>query len=65
MAIKTRLGAIRYNNRMEKIMEDCRRLERERLERGEMPNPSLTDPETARKYGWEITGREVKKLQSA
>jgi hypothetical protein len=47
---------------MSKIWESARRLERERLERGEMPNPSLTSPEDARKYGWEITGREVKRL---
>lgn len=62
MAIRTRLGAQRYNNRMEKIFENARRLERERLERGEMPNPSLTSPEDAAKYGWKIVGREVTKL---
>ena len=55
----------RYNDRMAKIYEDCRQLERERLERGEMPNPNLTDPETARRYGWEIVGRDVKKLAPA
>ena len=56
-------GAERYNDRVAKIMDNCRRLERERLERGEMPNPSLTDPETARRYGWEMNGREVKKRE--
>lgn len=55
-------GSERYNDRMHKIHEDARRLERERLKRGEMPNPSLTSPEDARKYGWEMTGREVRKL---
>jgi len=49
---------------MDKIVAEARRLEHERLERGEEPNPSLTSPEEARKYGWEITGREVKKLQA-
>ena len=63
MAIKTRLGAQRYNNRMENLMQRCRQLEHERLERGEMPNPSLTSPETARKYGWEMVGREVRPIQ--
>lgn len=61
--IRTRLGAERYNNRMSKIYEDAKRLERERLVRGEMPNPGLTSPEEARKYGWEIKGREVKKIE--
>jgi len=56
-------GAERYNDRMAKLMENCRRIEHERLERGEMPNPSLTDPETARKYGWEIIGREVSAIK--
>jgi len=42
MAIKTRLGAIRYNNRMEKIWENARRIEADRLKRGEEPNPNLT-----------------------
>lgn len=55
-------GAERYNDRMAKLFENCRRLERENLERGAMPNPSLTSPEEARKYGWEITGREVKRI---
>jgi hypothetical protein len=59
MAIKTRLGAERYNNRMAKIYTDAKQLERERLEHGEMPNPSLTSPEDALKYGWKIAGREV------
>jgi hypothetical protein len=57
-------GAERHNDRMDKIVAEARRLEHERLERGEEPNPSLTSPEEARKYGWEITGREVKKLQA-
>jgi hypothetical protein len=47
---------------MERLMEGCRKLERESLERGEMPNPSLTSPEEALKYGWEIKGRDVKRL---
>lgn len=64
MAIKTRLGAVRYNNRVDRLMADCRRIERERLARGEMPNPSLTSPEEARKYGWEIVGRTVTRLVS-
>jgi hypothetical protein len=55
-------GAERYNDRARKIFEDAKRLERERLERGEMPNPSLTSPEDARKYGWNIVGREVTKI---
>lgn len=54
-------GAERRNDRMDKIFEDARRLERERLERGEIPNPSLTSPETALKYGWEMIGREVRR----
>lgn len=62
--IKTRLGAQRYNNRMAKLFDDARQLERERLERGDMPNPSLTSPEEALKYGWEIQGREVKALEN-
>lgn len=41
--MRTRLGAQRYNNRMDKIWEGARRLERERLARGEKPNPNLTD----------------------
>lgn len=52
-------GSERYNDRISKIYEDARRVERERLERGEMPNPSLTSPEDALRYGWKITGREV------
>jgi hypothetical protein len=51
--------AERYNNRMHAIFAGAKRLERERLERGEKPNPSLTDPETALRYGWKIVGREV------
>ena len=58
-------AAERYNDRMGKIFADAKRLERESLERGEMPNPNLTDPDTARKYGWEMIGREVKKLKIA
>jgi hypothetical protein len=45
-----------------KIYEDARKLERERLERGESPNPNLTSPEEALKYGWVINGREVRRL---
>ena len=55
-------AAERYNDRMAKLFEHCKQLEHERLERGEMPNPNLTSPDEARKYGWEIAGREVKKL---
>lgn len=62
MAIKTRLGAERYNNRMAKIFDDAKRLERERLARGEVPNPNLTSPEDALKYGWRIVGREVSRI---
>lgn len=52
----------RYNDRMSKLYENARRIERERLERGEMPNPSLTSPDDARKYGWEIVGRKVTRI---
>ena len=55
----------RYNDRVTKLMAHCRRLEHERLERGEMPNPSLTSPEDARKYGWEIDGRNVTRMPRA
>ena len=41
--IKTRLGAIRYNNRMDKIWNECKRLECDRLSQGEEPNKNLTD----------------------
>jgi hypothetical protein len=51
--------AERYNDRMEAILDTAKRLECERLKRGEMPNPGLTSPEKARKYGWKITGREM------
>jgi hypothetical protein len=56
-------GAERYNDRMDKIWDTAKRLERERLERGEIPNPSLTDPETALKYGWKMEGRTVTRLE--
>lgn len=56
-------GSERYNDRMHKIVEDAKRLEHERLRRGEMPNPSLTAPEDARKYGWEIVGRTVTRMR--
>ena len=36
-------GAQRYNARMNKIWQEARALERERLARGEDPNPNLTD----------------------
>jgi hypothetical protein len=36
-------GAERYNDRMSKIWETARKIERERLARGEAPNPSLTN----------------------
>jgi hypothetical protein len=49
-------GSERYNDKMAKIFENAKHLERERLKRGEMPNPGLTSQEDARKYGWEITG---------
>lgn len=35
-------GVQRYNARMEKIWEDARKLEAERLAKGERPNPNLT-----------------------
>lgn len=47
---------------MDKIMDKARSLERENLKNGIQPNPSLTSPEEAAKYGWEIKGREVKKM---
>ena len=40
---KTRTGAQRYNNRQDKIFDRARKLEKERLARGEKPNPNLTD----------------------
>lgn len=40
--IKTATGAQRYNARMEKIWETARALEKERIARGEEPNPNLT-----------------------
>jgi hypothetical protein len=43
-------GAERYNDRMAKTWEDAKRLERERLKRGEEPNFNLTSPEEAQKY---------------
>lgn len=61
----TTTGAQRANNRMDKIFSNAKKLEQERLIRGEMPNPSLTSPEEAAKYGWNIKGREVTKLPSA
>jgi hypothetical protein len=63
MAIRTRLGSERYNNRMTKLMDNARRLEKQRLEDGEMPNPSLTSPEEAAKHGWLINGREVTRIK--
>lgn len=56
-------GAQRYNDRMEKIFSNAHRMEKERLERGEMPNPSLTSPEEGKKHGWIIKGREVSKAK--
>jgi hypothetical protein len=47
--IKTQLGAQRYNNRMTRIMEDARQLERERLQRGEMPR--VPEPMATEKLG--------------
>jgi len=38
---KTRTSAQRYNARMEKIWNNCRRIEAERVARGEEPNPNL------------------------
>jgi hypothetical protein len=58
-------GSQRYNDRMDKIMADARRIERERLARGEKPNPNLTSPEEARQYGWNIRGRDVTRLDDA
>lgn len=39
---KTRTSARRYNDRMEKIWSNARRIEAERITRGERPNPNLT-----------------------
>ena len=64
MTARRKTASERYNERMHKLFEQARRLEHERLERGEMPNPSLTDPETALRYGWVITGRDVKRVRS-
>jgi hypothetical protein len=36
-------GAQRTNARQDKIWEDAKRIERERVARGEKPNPNLTD----------------------
>lgn len=52
----------RYNNKLHKIFADAHKLEQERLKAGEEPNPSLTSPEEAKRYGWLIKGREVTKL---
>jgi hypothetical protein len=49
---------------MGRIFENAHKLERERLEQGEEPNPSLTSPGEALKYGWIVTGRDVKKATS-
>lgn len=57
-------GAQRHNDMMDRIFDKARKLEKERLEKGEEPNPSLTSPEVAKKYGWEIKGREVKKIMA-
>ena len=46
MAIKTHLGALRYNNRMNKIWAKAKELEKERVTQGYRPNPSLTDMST-------------------
>ena len=54
-------AAERHNDRMERIYAEARQLEHERLERGEEPNPSLTSPEDALKYGWVIIGRQVRR----
>ena len=47
-------AAERYNDRMHSIFEKARQLEHARLEAGEMPNPNLTSPQEANKYGWYI-----------
>lgn len=39
---KTRTSAQRYNSRMERIWREARRIEKERVARGEKPNPNLT-----------------------
>lgn len=54
-------GAQRYNDRIDKIFNEARRLEKERLARGEKPNPSLTSPEEGMRHGWLIKGRNVSK----
>lgn len=46
----------------EDALDEAREVQRECEERGEMPNPNLTSPETAARYGWKITGRDVTKL---
>ena len=51
-AITTSLGAQRYNNKMDRAFADAKRIEQERLRAGEEPNPNLTSPEEAKKYGW-------------
>lgn len=40
---KTRTSAERYNARMGRIYDNCKRIEAERIARGEEPNPNLTD----------------------
>jgi hypothetical protein len=50
--LKTSLGVQRHNNRMDNIWNDAKELERKRVAAGEEPNPSLTSPEEAAKYGW-------------
>ena len=37
------MNAQRYNARMDRIFEGARKIERERIESGHLPNPNLTD----------------------
>ena len=49
---------------MDRVFSEAKKLEQERLKQGKEPNPSLTSPEEAKKYGWEINGRDVKRIKS-
>lgn len=45
-------GAQRHNARMDKIWEAARAIERERIARGEEPNPNLTPMTAEEKIFW-------------
>ncbi len=51
---KTRTSAERHNRRMEKIWDTARRLESERIAKGEPPNPNLTPVATPTPGPWTV-----------